>query len=75
MKAEKYQSGSKYTDGQKHYRLAIFPSNPHDLWFWRLNKKTGKLIEMPRSECVRVYLGSKKLSPDNLDFLKTIKPL
>lgn len=47
-----------------YYKLAKVAHNPHDLWFWRINHRTGRYTTGRRSQVLRAYTGSKRLPAD-----------
>ena len=62
-----------YSDGEYIYTLSPTRNgNPHDLWFWRVNKKTHDIITANGGIVRRIYLGSKNLEPSGLDWLGSI---
>ena len=76
QEAKKLKDHDYVTDSNRFYHIRIHHSNKHDLWFWwcKIGKKgTHQLLQRDGGVVTRVYLGSKKVKPDNLDFLAKLK--
>lgn len=71
--ARKLKDCDYVTDGTRFYHLRIHDWNIHDLWFWHCKKGTKDLLQRVGGTVTRVYLGSKNIKPDNLEFLNTLK--
>ncbi len=72
--AKKLKDHDYVTDGIRFYLLRIFHSNQNDYWFWQCRKNSKELIRRGGGIITRVYLGSKNLKPNNLEFLSKLQP-
>jgi len=71
--ARKSHNTQRFSDGSSVWELRISTSNPHDLWFWLVNKTTKMLISTNGGTVKRVYLGSKNVPASGLGFLEQLK--
>ncbi len=70
--ARKLKDHDYVTDGERYYHVRIHHNDKNDLWLWSCKIGSKELITRGGGEAARIYLGSRKTSPDNIAFLWTL---
>ncbi len=72
--AKKLKDHDYVSDGNRFYHVRIHHWNERDLWFWHCRKHSKELLQRAGGMVTRVYLGSRNLKQNNLDFLAKLQP-